>query len=181
MEELRGMAGSEPHSDDPHFAQESSDNERSSAAHADRIVDRIQLRFHRVRRDRHGRGMRGPVLPARLPAWRTRAQMFDDVIAWDLGTFRRYLGEKMDRFDFAVIDVPHSDPAPWEDGVPLGRVVPFERPSKLEARIIFYRMPILEQAGRHPFPRMFIHEVVTNHLASALGEYPEDIDYIRSR
>ncbi|MCI5825455.1 MAG: metallopeptidase family protein [Arcanobacterium sp.] len=133
----------------------------------------------RVRRDRHGRGMRGPSLPPMLPAWRTRAQMFDDVIAWDLGTFRQHLGERMDRFDFAVLDVPHSDPAPWEDGVPLGRVIPFERPSKIAARVIFYRMPIIEEASRQRHPRIFIHEVVTNHLASALGEHPEDIDYLR--
>ena len=133
----------------------------------------------RVRRDRHGRGLRGPVLEPQVPAYRTRAQIFDDIIAWDLGTFRRHLGERMEKLDFAVLDVPHSDPAPWEEGVPLGRVVPFERPAKITARIIFYRMPILAAAGRDPFPRMFIHSVVTNHLASALGEHPEDIDYLQ--
>lgn len=131
-----------------------------------------------MKRDRHGRGLRGPVLHPAMPAWRTRAQKFDDVLAWDLGTFRRYLGEQMDRLDFAVLDVPHSDPAPWEEGVPLGRVMPFERPSKIEARIIFYRMPIIEAASRQPYPRMFIHRVITNQLASALNEHPEDIDYL---
>lgn len=105
--------------------------------------------------------------------------MFDDIISWDLGTFRRYLGSRMDRFDFAVIDVPHSDPAPWEDGIPMGRVVPFEKPSKIEGRIILYRMPILDAASGEPDPRMYIHGVVTNQLASALGEHPEDIDYLR--
>ena len=138
-----------------------------------------QAKAQRVRRDRHGRGMRGPTLHPALPASRTRAQMFDDVIAWDLGTFRRHLGDRMEKLDFAVLDVPRSDPAPWEEGVPLGRVVPFERPSKIEARIIFYRMPIIEAASRDPLPRLFIHSVVTNHLASALGEHPEDIDYMR--
>lgn len=134
---------------------------------------------HHISRNRHGRGIRGPLLPQNLPAWRTRAKKFDDLIAWDISTFRKYLGSALDRFDFAVLDVPHSDPAPWEDGVPLGRVIPFERPSKLEARIIFYRMPMLQAARRHTQPRLFIHQVVTNHLASALSERPEDIDYLQ--
>lgn len=139
-----------------------------------------QRRDHRsyIKRDRHGRGIRGPIVQRNVPAWRSRAQMFDDVIAWDLGTFRRHLGARMDRFDFAVLDVPHSDPAPWEDGIPLGRIVPFEKPSKIEGRIIFYRMPIIDAASRHPQPRLYIHNVITNQLASALGERPEDIDYL---
>lgn len=134
--------------------------------------------IHPRRRDRHGRGIRGLVVHRSVPAWRSRAQKFDDIIAWDLGTFRHHLGERMDRFDVAVIDVPHSDPAPWEDGIPLGRVIPLDGPNKIEARIIFYRMPILQAARRQAHPRMFIHRVVTNHLASALGEHPEDIDYL---
>ena len=138
----------------------------------------FQRSHARVRRDRHGRGLRGPILDPQLPAWRTRAQMFDDIIAWDLGTFRRYLGDRLEKFDFAVLDVPHSDPAPWEEGVPLGRFLPFERPAKIHGRIVFYRMPIIQAASRDPHPRMFIHYVVTNQLASALGERPEDIDYL---
>ncbi len=129
-------------------------------------------------RDRHGRGFRGPVIPASVPAWRTRADIFDDVIAWDLGTYHRHLGKRLEKYDFAVLDVPQTDPAPWEDGVPLGRILPFERPAKIHARILFYRMPILEAAKREPHPRLFIHQVVTNHIATALGENPDDIDYL---
>ena len=129
------------------------------------------------RRDRHGRGPRCPILPASIPAWRTRADEFDDLLAWELGSYRRTLGAKMDRFDFVVMDVPGQDPAPWEDGVPLARFLPFERPAKIHGRLIFYRMPILEQMRREPDPRLFIHDVVTSQLASALDCYPEDIDY----
>ena len=32
------------------------------------------------RRDRHGRGLRGPLLPPILPAWRTRAERFDELV-----------------------------------------------------------------------------------------------------
>lgn len=130
------------------------------------------------RRDRHGRGFRGPVLPVGVPAWRTRGDQFDDLIAWELGSYRRRLGKKLDKFDFAVMDVPGHDPAPWEDGVPLARFLPFERPAKIHGRLIFYRMPILHALQRTDDPRLFIHDVVTSQLASALGCMPEDIDYL---
>ena len=32
------------------------------------------------RRDRHGRGLRGPLVPPHLPAWRTRAERFDELV-----------------------------------------------------------------------------------------------------
>ncbi|WP_246462275.1 metallopeptidase family protein [Trueperella pecoris] len=135
-------------------------------------------RSHARRRDRHGRGFRGPVLPMSVPAWRTRADEFDDLLAWDLGTYRRHLGNKMERFDFAVMDVPGHDPAPWEEGIPLARFLPFERPARIHGRIIFYRMPILSALRREADPRLFIHDVVTSQLATALGCMPEDIDYL---
>lgn len=146
------------------------------AGAASDYADPMAMRIGK-RRDRHGRGIRGPSLPPALPAWRTSAEKFDDIISWDLGTFRRHLGPLMDKLDFAVLDVPGQDPAPWEDGVPLCRFLPFERPSKVHGRIIFYRMPILEAARRTPDPRLFIHDVVTSQLASALDMDPEDIDY----
>ena len=33
------------------------------------------------RRDRHGRGLRGPLLPPTLPGWRTRAERFDELMS----------------------------------------------------------------------------------------------------
>ena len=64
------------------------------------------------RRDRHGRGLRGPLLPPHLPAWRTRAERFDELVvdaAQDLA--RRW--PSVDQIQFAVEEVPPSDPAPW--------------------------------------------------------------------
>ncbi|MDO4888441.1 MAG: metallopeptidase family protein [Actinomycetaceae bacterium] len=138
----------------------------------------IPNRSHARRRDRHGRGLRGPVIPFTAPAWRTRADMFDDVIAADLAEFKRHLGEEMDHIDYGVLDVPDSQPAPWEQGVPLARFLPFEKPAKITGRIVFYRMPILQAARRTSMPQVFIHDVVTQQLASALGREPEDIDYL---
>ncbi|MFP7695681.1 metallopeptidase family protein [Trueperella sp. LYQ143] len=138
----------------------------------------IPRRAHARRRDRHGRGIPGPILPMSVPAWRTRADCFDDLIAWDLGTFRRHLGERMDHIDFAVMDAPQNDPAPWEESVPLARYLPFERPARIHGRIIFYRMPILHAMRDEDDPRLFIHSIVVSQLASALNVDPDEIDYL---
>ncbi len=139
----------------------------------------IPPRAHARRRDRHGRGLRGPVVPFTVPAWRTRADQFDDIIALELDTYRQSLGEDMATIDYGVLDVPEADPAPWEAGVPLARYLPFERPAKITGRIVFYRMPMLSAAVRTPDPRLFIHDVVTEQLAAALERDPDDIDYLR--
>ena len=139
----------------------------------------IPSRGHARRRDRHGRGLRGPVIPFSVPAWRTRADEFDDVVAADLAQYRRILGDEMAHIDYGVLDVPESDPAPWERGIPLARYLPFERGAQITGRIVFYRMPILQAAQRTLDPRVFIHDVVTEQLASALGRPAEEIDYLR--
>lgn len=139
----------------------------------------LPLRSKARRRDRHGRGLRGPIIDGHLPAARTRADKFDDLIGYDLATFRAHLGSKMKHLDFGVLDVPETDPAPWEHGVPLARYIPFERPAKITGRIVFYRLPILQAAKRAPDPHLFIHDIVTEQLSSALGRDPEEIDYLR--
>lgn len=144
-------------------------------------MDILPSRSDARRRDRHGRGLRGPVIPMIMPAWRTRSDKFDDVIAWEILMYREHLGERLDRYDVGVLDVPTHDPAPWEDGVPLARFFPFERPARIHGRLIFYRMPILRAAQRNPFPRWVIHEVVTSQIATVLDESPEDIDFFGTR
>lgn len=138
----------------------------------------IPDRSHARRRDRHGRGLRGPILPLSVPSWKTRSNRFDELIALELATYRRFYEEDMKKLDFAVIDVPETDPSPWEDGIPLARYLPFHKGGDIVARLVFYRMPILMSAVRSPDPRYFIHAVVTEQLASALGKNPEDIDFI---
>lgn len=139
----------------------------------------IPLRSGARRRDRHGRGVRGPVVPPTLPAWRTRSDRFDQALAAEISAYRRIYGHEMSHLDFGVLEVPEHDPAPWEHGVPLARFLPFERPAKITGRIVFYRMPILHAARREPDPTYFLHLVVTEQLAAALGRSPEDFDYLR--
>ena len=59
------------------------------------------------RRDRHGRGSRGPLLPPTLPGWRTRAERFDELMLSAVQRLERHVGPELDGVEFAVID--HSD------------------------------------------------------------------------
>lgn len=144
-----------------------------------RRVSILPKRSNGRRRDRHGRGMRGPLVGPRSPAFRSRAQKFDDVLAVELAAFHEHLGPRLDRFDVAVLDVPAADPAPWEDGVPLARFLPFERPSKIYGRLVFYRMPLEMAMLAEDDPRGFIHEVMVGQIATAMEMDPRDVDYLR--
>ena len=127
------------------------------------------------RRDRHGRGLRGPLLPPHLPAWRTRAEKFDEMVARaaeDLS--RRWPVVKT--IQFAVEEVPPSDPAPWEPGVVLGRGFSAEPRAGLPSRIIIYRQPVSSRAQDEEELVELVRQVVVEQVAQMLGRRPEDID-----
>ena len=63
------------------------------------------------RRDRHGRGLRGPLVPPHLPAWRTRAERFDELVVAAADDLARHCPQ-VGSIQFAVEEVPPSDPAP---------------------------------------------------------------------
>lgn len=133
----------------------------------------------RRRRDRHGRGQRGPLLPPSLPAWRTRAEQFDELViaaARDLATRWPQVKE----IQFAVEEVPPSDPAPWERSVVLGRGFTAEPRAGLPARVIIYRRPVASrvvgsQAGPAALAEL-VRQVVVEQVALMLGRRPEEID-----
>jgi hypothetical protein len=77
--------------------------------------------------------------------------------------------------EFAVEDVPPSDPSPWESGrVPLGRAYPAE--SGQPARVVVYRRPIEFRATDPADLADLIHDVVVEHIAHLIGRTPEEID-----
>lgn len=127
------------------------------------------------RRDRRGRGLRGPLIPARLPAARSRAERFDDLVLACVERLERRWSRQLDGTEFAVEDVPPSDPAPWEHGgVPMGRCFPSE--PGLPARIVVYRRPIESRAHDAEELREIVGEVVVEQVAHLLGRPPEEVD-----
>lgn len=127
------------------------------------------------RRDRRGRGPRGLLMPATLPAYRTRAERFDDLVLDAVELLERRWSRQLDGTEFAVEDVPPSDPAPWEHGgVPLGRYFPAD--AGLPARIVLYRRPVEARATDPHDLAELVRDVVVEQVAHMLGRSPEDID-----
>ena len=134
------------------------------------------------RRDRHGRGLRGPLLPPTLPGWRTRAERFDELVLAVVERLERQIGPDLDGVEFAVEAVPPSDPAPWEVGaVPLGRYFPANPAAGLTDRIVIYRHPVIARADGEAETALLLRDVLVEQIAHLLNRDPEDIDpdYLR--
>lgn len=128
------------------------------------------------RRDYHGRGMRGPLLPRAVPARKTRAELFDTLLAHELAFYRRLYPEKLGFIDYGVLEVPESEPAPWEKRAPLSRFIPSAHSTTDAGRVVFYRQPILHAARRDgEVLAEFIHTVVVEQLAAILNCEPHTI------
>ncbi|NJP68919.1 metallopeptidase family protein [Streptomyces spiramenti] len=122
-------------------------------------------------RDRHGRGIRGPLAPPQVPLAASRAEMFDGLVLDSADRLRRRLPQ-LGRVDFEVHEVP--EPGSDEEPVPLGRAVPEDgdRP----ARIVVYRRPVELRARGRDDRAALVHEVVVEQAAELLGLAPETID-----
>ncbi|MFV0425929.1 MAG: metallopeptidase family protein [Beutenbergiaceae bacterium] len=138
---------------------------------------RIPSRRSGRARDRHGRGLRGPLLPPLLPGARTRSEQFDELLLAAVDRLERHLGRELAGAQFAVEEVPPSQPAPWENGsIPLGRYFPADRAAGLPHRVVIYRRPILARTNGPEELATMVQEVVVEHVAHWLGREPEDVD-----
>ncbi|MBY8876928.1 metallopeptidase family protein [Actinacidiphila acidipaludis] len=126
-------------------------------------------------RDRHGRGMRGPIAPPQVPLALSRADAFDDLVRDAADRLERRWPQLAD-VEFAVQEVPwpQDGPAPDGDPVPLGRLIGAgkDRPS----RIVVYRRPVEIRAKSRDERALLVHEVVVEQVAELLGLSPENVD-----
>ena len=140
-------------------------------------------RFSRRRRNRHGRGLRGQLIPPHLPGSRSRAERFDEWVMESAQRLERLWGERILDLQMVVQDIP----ADLETMTPqslrglLGTSIP-AAPNR-PPTIIVYRHPVeLAAAGFIP-PNELIHDVVVEQTAELLGMAPEAVDpaYGRSK
>ncbi|MEU2347470.1 metallopeptidase family protein [Modestobacter sp. NPDC049651] len=143
----------------------------------------------RPRRDRHGRGLRGRLVPPSVPLSRSRAEQFDDLVLDAVEDLERRWERELAGVEFAVEDVPwveHSSPDEvvldsdvLDDGsVPLARVLPAHREGGREVppRIVVYRRPLEIRAADRDDLADLVREVVVDQVAVLLGRDPEEID-----
>jgi len=148
------------------------------------------------RRERHGRGLRGPLLPPRarvgaahvlVPGYRTRADRFDDLVRDAFEDLAARWPAELDDAELAVEEVPPpadlADDAPAEGlvaddtpggAVPLGRV---RRPTgHAPARFVVYRRAVEVRAEDRRDLAGLVHEVVVDLVAELLGIDPDDVE-----
>lgn len=103
----------------------------------------------------------------------TRAERFDDLVLDSAQRLETVL--RGHAVEFAVEDVPPSDPAPWEgEVVPLGRVFPGR--GSVAARIVIYRRPVEARAADERELAQVVHDVVVEQVAALLGVRPGEVD-----
>ena len=141
----------------------------------------------RRRRDRHGRGLRGPLYPATLPAARTRAERFDALVLEALDPIEVRWRTELTQLDVAVDDVPEVQEQAFtpDDGVvedanvPLARLVPAgvdRRGVPTRARIVLYRRPLEARARDGADLADLVHDVLVEQVANYLGLDPDIIE-----
>lgn len=112
-----------------------------------------------------------------MPASRTRAQQFDEMVLAVVELLERRVGRALEGVEFAVEEVPPSAPAPWEHGsVPLGRYFPADPVAGLTHRIVVYRRPVVARAEGVDDLAALVRDVLVEQIAHMLGRSPEDID-----
>lgn len=127
------------------------------------------------RRSRHGREIRGFVIPPTLPGYRTRSERFDELVLTIVERLEHSWNRQLHGTEFGVEEVPPSDPARWETGgVPLGRYFPAQ--PGIPPRIVLYRRPIESRARTSAELAFIVRNVLIEQVAHFLGKRPDEVD-----
>jgi hypothetical protein len=77
------------------------------------------------RRDRHGRGLRGSLVPPGVPLHRTRSERFDDLVLLAVSQLEPRWEAELSSIEFGVEEIPPILPDAGDpDPVPLARLEP---------------------------------------------------------
>jgi predicted Zn-dependent protease with MMP-like domain len=135
------------------------------------------------RRDRHGRGLRGRLVPPGVPLYRTRSQQFDDMVLDAVARLESRWEAELEGVEFAVQEVPEADELVDDSmPLPLARTVPGTpgsgdpaRPAA-RARIVVYRRPLMARSENDSELSDLVFDVVVEEFANFLGLDPDSVD-----
>lgn len=102
----------------------------------------------------------------------SRSARFDTLVLDAIQLIEQRFGRDLSGMEVAVEEVPPADPAPWENGIPLGRLFPAE--GSLPPRVVLYRRPI-EARAHGDEVGVLVHEVVLEQVAMLWGTDPDDL------
>lgn len=125
------------------------------------------------RRDRHGRGLRGPLAPATSPATVPRSDRFGDLVVAAVDRLEPRWGPRLAAVDVEIHDIPDAAAAD-RDEVPLAghRHAAGSR----TATIVVYRRPVELRAPEHLARVDLVRDLVAEQLAELLGVAPSELD-----
>lgn len=134
--------------------------------------------FAQRRRNRHGRGLRGPLMLPQLPGARTRFERFEDLVAESAERLEDLWGARIADVSFSVELVPGRKALERAGaagrGVPLGTT--HGASPRRAARVVVYRRPVEEMVDNPVDLPDVVHDVVVELVAELLAMAPEDVD-----
>lgn len=144
-------------------------------------------RRYRPHRDRRGRGLRGPLFPASVPAATSRSEQFDALVIEALEPIEARWHSELTKLDVAVDEVPEvrgtgqeaTDGVLHDGEIPLSRLVPagVDRAGMpTRARIVLYRRPLEARAKVPSELADLVHDVLVEQVAAYLGIEPDVIE-----
>ena len=133
---------------------------------------------HRVRRrDRRGRGLRGPgLLPGSVgrPEGRTPRERFDDLVLDVVTDIDRRWQDRLGLVEYAVEDTPQL-PDDWSgETVPLASLV--RGHGTTPTRLVVFRRPIEHRCESRADLEAMVLTVLVEQVAELLGMDAEDVD-----
>ncbi|GAB3495555.1 metallopeptidase family protein [Flexivirga lutea] len=105
---------------------------------------------------------------------RSRSAQFDELVLDGVESLERRLQRSLAGIEFAVEDVPSTDPPPWESDLALGRAYPEQRGRS--ARVVLYRRPIESRATEDADLTDLVWDVLAEQVAHILGIHPDDLE-----
>jgi hypothetical protein len=134
------------------------------------------------RRDRHGRGLRGPLaLPNALTVRRaqpphpaSKADFFSDAVHDAVDRVGLQCPDVLLGITFGIEDVPHFDMAWSGDQVPLAAAV--EGTPGQPGQVVIYRRPLEHRAVSRRGLRILVYRTIVEQLSALTGRSVDEID-----
>ena len=133
----------------------------------------------RSRRDRRGRGLRGPaalghVAAGRPPRPYSRRELFDRIVLDVVTDIEERWSDRLGLVEYAVEDTPQV-PDDWESGsVPLSSLV--RGSGSTPTRLVVFRRPLEHRAADRADLEAIVLTVVVEQVADLLGVEPSQVD-----